>query len=150
MHRRQAGFTLVELLIVMAVLSVILGMAVPAYLKALNQAKTTRTIGDIKAIERDVSFFEALQRRLPDTLDEVGRGDLRDPWGKPYQYLSFAGLKGTGKMRKDKSLVPINTTYDLYSMGEDGESSLALTGKASRDDIVRANDGSFVGLVSDY
>ena len=150
MVRLQAGFTLIELLIIVAVLSIILGMAVPAYFKALDQAKTTRAIGDIKAIQHDIKYFEFSKGRIPDTLDDVGRGDLNDAWGNPYQYLSFAGLKGTGKMRKNKSLVPLNATYDLYSMGEDGESSLALTAKDSQDDIVRANDGGFVGLVSDY
>ena len=150
MVRRQAGFTLIELLIIMAVLSIILGMAVPAYFKALDQAKTTRAIGDIKAIQHDIEYFELSKRRLPDTLDDVGRGDLNDAWGNPYQYLSFAGLKGKGKMRKDHSLVPLNTSYDLYSMGEDGKSSMPLSASASQDDIVRANDGGFVGLASDY
>ena len=53
-------------------------------------------------------------------------------------------------MRKDKNLVPVNTDYDLYSMGEDGRSVGPFTAKASRDDIVRANDGGFVGLAADY
>jgi len=46
--------------------------------------------------------------------------------------------------------VPINTDFDLYSMGPDGRSAPPLTAKHSRDDIVRANDGAFIGLASDY
>lgn len=57
---------------------------------------------------------------------------------------------GNGKVRKDHNLVPLNTDYDLYSMGEDGASVSPLTAKASRDDIVRANNGRYVGLASDY
>ena len=57
---------------------------------------------------------------------------------------------GHGHARKDHSLVPINTDFDLYSMGPDGRSSPPLTAKASRDDIVRANDGAFVGVAADY
>jgi general secretion pathway protein G len=53
-------------------------------------------------------------------------------------------------MRKDRFLVPINTDYDLYSMGKDGRSSPPLTAKASRDDIIRANDGAYIGLASNY
>ena len=53
-------------------------------------------------------------------------------------------------MRKDKKLVPLNSDYDLYSMGPDGESKPPLTAKASKDDIVRANDGEFVGLAERY
>ncbi len=53
-------------------------------------------------------------------------------------------------MRKDKFLVPINTDFDLYSMGEDGKSVPPLTAKASRDDIIRANDGGYIGPASGY
>ena len=45
---------------------------------------------------------------------------------------------------------PVNSDYDLYSKGKDGKSQTPFTAKASQDDIVRANDGSFLGLVSDY
>ena len=54
-------------------------------------------------------------------------------------------VKGKGKLRKDKFLVPLNSDYDLYSMGPDGKSVPPLTAKASRDDILRANDGEFFG-----
>jgi general secretion pathway protein G len=53
-------------------------------------------------------------------------------------------------MRKDKNLVPINSEYDLYSVGPDGRSVGPLTAKHSRDDIVMANDGRFIGVASDY
>jgi general secretion pathway protein G len=53
-------------------------------------------------------------------------------------------------MRKDKNLVPINSEYDLYSVGPDGDSVPPLTAQPSRDDIVMANDGKFIGLASDY
>jgi len=38
----------------------------------------------------------------------------------------------------------------LYSRGKDGDSSGPLSAKASRDDIVRANNGGFIGLGEDY
>ena len=72
-----------------------------------------------------------------------------DPWGNPYQYLSMDGAK-VGQKRKDKSLHPLNSDYDLYSMGPDGQSQTALTAKASRDDIIRANNGGFIGVAEDY
>lgn len=54
-----------------------------------------------------------------------------------------------GKKRKDKSLYPLNTDYDLYSMGPDGKSQTPLTAKASRNDIVRAKNGAFIGWAAD-
>ena len=74
----------------------------------------------------------------------------KDPWGNDYQYLNIAKEKGKGKLRKDKNLVPINSDFDLYSMGPDGSSVAPLTARASRDDIVRANDGGFVGLAGNF
>jgi general secretion pathway protein G len=46
--------------------------------------------------------------------------------------------------------VPINSDYDLYSVGKDGVSSGPLTAGPSRDDVIRANDGGFFGLARDY
>jgi general secretion pathway protein G len=46
--------------------------------------------------------------------------------------------------------VPINSDFDLYSVGKDGQSQDPLTAPVSRDDIVRANNGRFVGLASTY
>jgi general secretion pathway protein G len=47
-------------------------------------------------------------------------------------------------------VVPINSDYDLYSMGKDGESVPPLTARASRDDVIRANDGAYIGLASEF
>jgi general secretion pathway protein G len=53
-------------------------------------------------------------------------------------------------VRRDKNLVPINTDFDLYSVGKDGVTVSPLTAAQSRDDVVRANDGTFIGLGEDY
>lgn len=53
-------------------------------------------------------------------------------------------------MRKDKNLVPINTQYDLYSLGADGQSKPPLTAPVSKDDVILANDGNYIGLASAY
>ena len=61
-----------------------------------------------------------------------------------------AAAGGIGDVRKDKNLNPLNTDFDLYSLGEDGASASPLTAKNSRDDIVRANNGAYIGLGEDY
>lgn len=63
--------------------------------------------------------------------------------------IAAAGL-GVGGLRKDGKLNPLNTDFDLYSNGRDGDSKGPLSAKASRDDIVRANNGAFIGLGEDY
>lgn len=73
-----------------------------------------------------------------------------DPWGKPYVYLNLRDPASSGNARKNKNLVPINSDFDLYSVGKDGQSSPPPTSKFSRDDVVRANDGRYNGLAADY
>ena len=88
---------------------------------------------------------------FPSALNQVPQGNMFDPWGRNYQYLLIEGnAKAKGQERKDKNLVPINSDFDLYSMGVDGKTSAPLTAKASQDDIVRANDVSYFGLASKY
>ncbi len=152
---RAIGFTMIELLIAMAIIGTLLAIALPMLQGALDNARVARAIGDIGALQTDIASFEAGGTGLPETLADIGRETLLDPWGTPYQYLNFhiEEAQGGGPpkgARKDRFLVPINSTYDLYSIGKDRNSVVALTAKASRDDIVRANDGGFIGLAVKY
>lgn len=143
--RNQRGFTLVELVLVMGIVGTLASLAMPRLAEAAERARVARAIADIAILQVEIAAHEP----LPATLDEIGRGGLLDPWGNPYQYARLQGAKGA-QPRKDKSLVPINSDFDLYSMGPDGRSVAPLTAKHSRDDIVRANDGGFVGRASDF
>ena len=149
-NSRAEGFTMVEILIVIAILLTLAAIAVPNFFSALERARIARAVGDIRTIGTAIEAYEVVNQKYPNSLAQAGYASNLDPWGHPYQYLNFANTKGKGAMRKDRFLVPINTGFDLYSMGNDGTSVSPLTAKASRDDIVWANDGGFVGLASDY
>ena len=144
------GFTLVELVIVVAIILTISAIAVPNLMATLDQAKIAKAVGDIDAIEDDIAIYQTIYGVLPDSLSQIGDGNLLDPWGKPYQYLNHATMKGNGQARKDRFLVPLNSDYDLYSMGKDGKSSPSIIAKPSLDDIIRASNGSFVGLAANF
>jgi general secretion pathway protein G len=148
--RVQRAFTLFELLLVAAILGVVAAFAIPGYGQYKEQVKITQAKTDIVIIESAIERYYADHLAFPDTLAQAGLGGMLDPWGNPYQYLNITTAKGKGQVRKDLNLVPINSDYDLYSMGKDGESQSPLTAKASRDDIIRANNGKFVGLAADY
>jgi general secretion pathway protein G len=155
MHRAAAnpqasGFTVVELLVATAIIVTIAAIAIPNFLAAVERAKIARAVGDIHAIGTSILGYQLVNGKYPDTLAQVGYGGNVDPWGRPYQYLNFANVKGKGAMRKDRFLVPINSYFDLYSMGKDGQSIAPLTAKVSQDDVIWANDGGFIGLASDY
>ena len=144
------GFTLIEILIVIAILATLSAIAILAYSNYIQRAKIARCIAEVRMLETEIAAYQANNDKLPDNLNDLGRGNILDPWGNPFQFLNFANVKGAGKMRKDRNLVPINAHFDLYSMGKDGKSQAPLTAKASHDDIIRANNGSFIGIASDY
>ena len=149
--KKRNGFTLVELLIVVAVMLTIAAMAVARFLAAKEAAQYAKAVSDIRTLGGQIVIYEIdHDGEAPDTLDDLGYGYLKDPWGNQYQYLNFANVHGNGQMRKDHFLVPINTSFDLYSMGPDGASVSPLTAKASRDDVIWAGDGAFVGKASDF
>ena len=145
-----AGYSLVELMIVVAIISIIAAIAIPQYSEAIDAARIVKVIGDIKAIATEIDIYSLRNNQYPNTLADVGYDGRQDPWGQPYQYLNAQDSKNKGKVRKDKNLVPLNSDYDLYSMGRDGESVSPITAKASRDDILRANNGGFIGIATNY
>ena len=148
-----AGFTLIEVMTAIAIVGILTSIAVPNYIKYKEKARIQVAITEIKFIEKEIMNFGSEKGELPDDLSEIGMDKVLDPWGRPFYYLRIQGGddKGKkGKARKDHSLVPINSDFDLYSVGKDGMSAPALTSKWSQDDLVRANNGGYVGLVSNY
>ena len=144
-----SGFTLIEILIVIAIIGILTAIAVPNFMAYRQKAKVTQAIAEIKQIEKQITDFFLENNRFPNSLGELRPTGFNDPWGRPYRYLPVPGTP-QGMLRKDRFLVPVNTDYDLYSMGPDGASQTPFTAKASRDDIVRASNGGYVGLAANY
>lgn len=145
------AFTLVELLIVIAIIGTLAAIAIPTAATYIDRANYVRAVAEIRTIEMDIIDYQIDHNFLPDTLAALGRGLILDPWGNPYQYLNIAsGKNPKGKYRKDRFLVPVNSDYDLYSMGKDGQTATPFTAHASLDDIVRCNDGGYHGYASEY
>jgi len=150
--RASAGFGLLELMIVIVVVGLLATLAVPAYNGFVDKARIKSAIGDIGSLHIKLEEFRIKNNdQLPANLNELNMDVPTDPWDQPYKYLNIqAAGPGAGGLRKDGRLNPLNTDYDLYSLGADGSSSLPLSAQASRDDIVRANNGAFIGLGEDY
>ena len=143
---------MLELMVTLVIAMLLVTLAVPSYSRYTERAKVTRAIGDIGSLSLYIEKFRLNHDdRVPVSLAEVGIEVPLDPWGRPYEYLDIrtAG-PGVGGLRKDGALNPLNTDFDLYSRGKDGESMGPLSAKASRDDVVRANNGAFIGLGEDY
>lgn len=185
----EAGLSIVELVMVIALILILSAIAIPRYVEAVENAKVTRAIGDLKTIDREIGLLKAQHGCLPSSLAGIDYIARTDPWGRPYSYQVLrtgdgtggsggsgggktgktagsgsggAGGKptascaacngqcvGIGQARKDQNLVPINSDFDLFSVGRDGASVSPLSGPG-RDDIVRGSDGAYFGLAKDY
>jgi general secretion pathway protein G len=139
---------LIELMLALTVVAVLVGLSVNGWNGYQQKARSKKAQEDIMALSVIIDAFLADTGALPANLGAIGRAGLLDPWGSPYQYQELATPGGKGLARKDHSLVPINSDYDLYSKGPDRSSSGPLTAAASRDDIIRARNGQFVGPAS--
>ena len=146
---RRRGFTLVEVVLIVAILGVLTTLVASTYQGYRDRLKLDQAVGDVMTISLPVTEFRADYKRLPVDLAEIGKSTMLDPWGNPCQYVNH-DTAPNGSFRKDKNIVPINSDFDVYSKGKDGASQAPLTAQASRDDIIRANDGAFVGLASVY
>jgi general secretion pathway protein G len=129
---------------------IIAAMAVPGMQSAILAAKTSRTVGDVRTIGQAALGYTAENGTAPNSLTDIGYDQQMDPWGNAYQYLGFTATTGTAQMRTDMFGVPINTYFDLYSMGADGQTTLSLSSTQSQDDVIWANDGTYLGLGSNY
>lgn len=149
MKKTHSGVTLLELMVAMSIVGILSIIAIPSYQQYIENSEQTIAIGDIRDIEATIERYYITNQSYPADLNAIGFSKL-DPWDNPYQFLNFDSVKGKGKFRKDKNLVPINSDYDLYSKGPDGRSVSPLTAKHSRDDIIRANNGQYIGIAKDY
>ena len=148
--RDPRAFSLIETLIVCALISTLASISAGIYVAALKTARITRAIGDLHALDTDIQNFHLRNNRYPTTLSEARPLVPNDPWGRPYVYTDLTQNGSKGKARKDGRLNPINSDFDLFSLGEDGLSVGPLTAPKSKDDVIRARDGAFLGLASDF
>lgn len=257
----QRGFTLLELMIVVAVLAIIASIGVPQYVSALRIARSSKTRQELITIASAIEAFRSNHGgRLPLTLYQIGFGGRRDPWGTPYCYFNYTDGTGDGLdwaisvglvdpsavlktggsfgvgilpavfgfgrgdlplrpvaaaarrrspqapvaplldegagmtrrtfaqtllsrlshppefgavdemistlpvtsvavftgvavesvRRKDQYMWPLNTDYDLFSLGPNASTSVTLGTSLAQDDVIRANNGGYFGPASEY
>lgn len=147
-----AGFSLIELMITVSLVAILAAIAVPSYKNYIEKTKITKTIIILNAIVVAIDDYRLTNHVYPSDLNQIGYDGRLDPWGTAYQYLWLEGNPDksvNGKRRKNRWNNPVNTDFDLYSNGPDLKSQKQFTAKQARDDVVRAYNGTYVGLVSD-
>ena len=123
--RRTAGFTLIELMVVLVIIGVLAALIVPNVLDRADDARSTAARTDVTNVMQALKLYRLDNQRYP--TSEQGLQALinkpttaplplnwrpyleklpNDPWGRPYQYLN-PGVKGE---------------IDVMSFGADGQS----------------------------
>ena len=163
MRYRQSGsgFTAIEILITLAIISVILAIGVPTYSEHRKKVMNAECAKDLVMISQRLEKYHSFNYEYPEYLVDMGIS-MEDPWGNPIQYLNLsdidpvsgavqAGSKGPKPTpRKKQNLKPLNTDYDLFCVGPNGVYMPNISHKDSLDDVMRADDGAFLGLAADY
>ncbi len=94
---RRRGFTLIEILVVVAIIVILAGAATMVYMRYLEDAKRDTSYHKIKQLEEAAEIYYARNSTFPPSLEEFvnpsdGRGSyveqegLVDAWGKPFSY----------------------------------------------------------------
>jgi len=123
-HDLQRGFTLVEMLVVIAIIGMIMGLIGPRVLNYLSESRVKATRIQIQSFSSALDLFHLDAGRYPSTAEGLaalvrptsgvagwagpylrGGGVPNDPWNNPYIYRSPG----------------VNGPYDIVSYGADGQ-----------------------------
>ena len=140
-HSTSPGFSLIELLIVVAVIGLISAIAIPNLITAIQRARQTRSMADLKTIARAVSLYEQDSAGFPIETSLVNVENLRS------SLQGYMGdFKATDGWRRPFMYISDGRNYTLISYALDGVASLPYTTgpiHLLEDDIVLSN-GIFV------
>lgn len=151
--RISMAMTFVELLVVVAMVGTLAAIGVPAYNNYIDKVKTHQCIEDIRFIEAALKAYRNEHGTFPETLDPIPQAQILDPWDNSYVYFKIEGKTNAEKQANCRHLgtmIPMNNDFDLCSMGKGGKYNRNITTQKAQDDIIRLNDGAYVGLVSEY
>jgi len=142
--QNSRGFTLLELVLVFAIISVLAAFAITQFADFKEKARIARCSSELRGLEKEIIAYATDKATFPTGLDEIGRDNLRDPWGRPYVYSLT--------LRRKLVAAPpfLNSDFDLYSKGVGGLTADSILDPDSLDDIIRADDGSFCDIAGRY
>ena len=141
------GFTLIEVLVSMAIVGVLAVIATSGFTSFKDNARTARAIEEIRNLEKDISAYAIEKGSYPPGLVDIGKEGALDPWGHAYVYKRYVATE----MRYYGAELNIDPPdYDLYSLGKDNATALDLNDPTSDDDILRIGNGAYVGTAKQF
>ena len=140
-HSTALGFSIIELLIVVAVIGLISAIAIPNLINAIQRARQTRSMADLKTLARALSLYGQDNVDYPIETSPVSAENLRS-FLHPY----IGGFDAIDGWRRPFMYTSDGRNYTLISYALDGVASLPYTTgpiHLLEDDIVMSN-GIFV------
>ncbi len=115
--RARAGFTLIEIMVVIAIIGLLATFVAPNVLQRWREANVTGTKVKMKQLEQPIQAYRLHHGKVPDTLEDLlqpseknldepyveSADQLKDAWGNPFRYEKLNNKK-----------------FDIISLGADG------------------------------
>ena len=109
LFKGKKGFTLIELVVVIAILGILGGMAIPRFLDATQTARGSRIIADLRTIDSAIVIYNAKHGDFPETIGDLTKSDAS------HTPLLAAMPKAPGGVAK----FPAGATYTVAEGGAD-------------------------------
>lgn len=151
--RACRGMTILELMVAAMGVATLVAIALPVIEGARDDLRLHEAVTEIQVIQFQIIKYELKYGTIPAKTADLNLPEdvATDPWENPYVYLNFASPDPPGSdPREDQFLKPINTAYDVYSKGPNGDTFKDLNNWRGADDIIRAADGGYIGVASEF
>lgn len=102
---------------------------------------------DRRSVQLD---YDALSGSLGRTISIREQSNIDQAVIDNGNFSLFTGVTTSTTRRRDRYMFPLNTDYDLFSLGPDHATATSLGEATGLDDVIRANNGGFFGLASNY
>jgi general secretion pathway protein G len=116
-HCAKAGFTLIEILLVVIIIGILVGAAMPKLSGHTRRAEIARAKQDIKNIGLAISIYELHMGEYPPSLNALITNPGGDKWSGPYMESGIP----TDPWGREYIYARSDSSYTLKSLGPDGQ-----------------------------